>query len=58
MCLFKQALLMEIDLPAQLLIALMVLLAPIVLPQIGQKVLALTGLIEQAILPLNSFRSE
>ena len=47
---------MEIDLPAQLLIALMV--APIVLPQIGQKVLALTGLIEQAILPLNSFRSE
>lgn len=49
---------MEIDLPAQLLITLMVLLAPIVLPQIGQKVLALTGLIEQAILPLNSFRSE
>ena len=37
---------MEIDLPAQLLIALMVLLESTLLPQTGQEVLTLTGLLE------------
>ena len=44
--LIRQALLMEIDLPAQLLIALMVLLESTQLPQTGQKVSTLTGFLE------------
>ena len=44
--LIRQALLMEIDLPAHLLIALMVLLESTQLPQTGQKVSTLTGFLE------------